>query len=113
MVRNKTGKSLIVGAYMEEPGIDYTVPGGKATNGAGKDALAGKPLQADATLLVDAKVAAAGGYHMSIAALPMLMQPLTFFKVPITQLNTSVWLRTLFVSFQLPTVHHCLCLLHA
>ena len=63
MVRNKTGKSLIVGAYMEEPGIDYTVPGGKATNGAGKDALAGKPLQADAT------VAAAGGYHMSIAAL--------------------------------------------
>ena len=69
MVRNKTGKSLIVGAYMEEPGIDYTVPGGKATNGAGKDALAGKPLQADATLLVDAPVAAAGGYHMSIAAL--------------------------------------------
>ena len=69
MVRNKTGRSLIVGAYMEEPGIDYTVPGGKATNGAGKDALAGKPLQADATLLVDATVAAAGGYHMSIAAL--------------------------------------------
>ena len=69
MVRNKTGKSLIVGAYMEEPGIDYTVPGGKAINGAGKDALAGKPLQADATLLVDATVAAAGGYHMSIAAL--------------------------------------------
>lgn len=69
MVRNKTGKSLIVGAYMEEPGIDYTVPGGKATNGAGKDALAGKPLQADATLLVDATVAAAGSYHMSIAAL--------------------------------------------
>ena len=69
MVRNKTGKSLIVGAYMEEPGIDYTVPGGKATNGAGKDALAGKPLQADATLLVDATIAAAGGYHMSIAAL--------------------------------------------
>lgn len=69
MVRNKTGKSLIVGAYMEEPGIDYTVPSGKATNGAGKDALAGKPLQADATLLVDATVAAAGGYHMSIAAL--------------------------------------------
>ena len=69
MVRNKTGKSLIVGAYMEEPGIDFTVPGGKATNGAGKDALAGKPLQADATLLVDATVAAAGGYHMSIAAL--------------------------------------------
>ena len=69
MVRNKTGKSLIVGAYMEEPGIDYTVPGGKATNGAGKDALAGKPLQADATLLVDATVAAACGYHMSIAAL--------------------------------------------
>ena len=69
MVRNKTGKSLIVGAYMEEPGIDYTVPGGKATNGAGKDALAGKPLQAAATLLVDATVAAAGGYHMSIAAL--------------------------------------------
>ena len=69
MVRNKTGKSLIVGAYMEEPGIDYTVPGGKATNGAGKDAIAGKPLQADATLLVDATVAAAGGYHMSIAAL--------------------------------------------
>ena len=69
MVRNKTGKSLIVGAYMEEPGIDYTVPGGKATNGAGKDALAGKPLQADATLLVDATVAAASGYHMSIAAL--------------------------------------------
>lgn len=69
MVRNKTGKSLIVGAYMEEPGIDYTVPGGKATNCAGKDALAGKPLQADATLLVDATVAAAGGYHMSIAAL--------------------------------------------
>lgn len=69
MVRNKTGKSLIVGAYMEEPGIDYTVPGGKATNGAGKDALAGKPLQADATLLVDATAAAAGGYHMSIAAL--------------------------------------------
>ncbi len=34
-----------------------------------KDALAGKPLQADATLLVDATVAAAGGYHMSIAAL--------------------------------------------
>jgi len=54
---------------VEEPGIDYTVPGGKATNGAGKDALAGKPLQADATLLVDATVAAAGGYHMSIAAL--------------------------------------------
>ena len=69
MVRNKTGKSLIVGAYMEEPGIDYTVPGGKATNGAGKDALAGKPLQTDATLLVNATVAAAGGYHMSIAAL--------------------------------------------
>ena len=69
MVRNKTGKSLIVGAYMEEPGIDYTVPGGKATNGAGKDALVGKPLQTDATLLVDATVAAAGGYHMSIAAL--------------------------------------------
>ncbi|MBS6933278.1 glycoside hydrolase family 66 protein [Streptococcus sp.] len=69
MVRNKTGKSLIVGAYMEEPGIDYTVPGGKATNGAGKDALAGQPLQTDATLLVDATVAATGGYHMSIAAL--------------------------------------------
>ena len=31
---------------MEEPGIDYTVPGGKATNGAGKDALLVKPLQA-------------------------------------------------------------------
>lgn len=69
MLRNKTGKSLIVGAYMEEPGIDYTDPGGKATNGAGKDALAGKPLLADATLLVDATVAAAGDYHMSIAAL--------------------------------------------
>ena len=52
MVRNKTGKSLIVGAYMEEPGIDYTVPGGKATNGAGKNVFASKPLQADATLLV-------------------------------------------------------------
>ncbi len=30
MVRNKTGKSLIVERTMEEPGIDYTVPGGAA-----------------------------------------------------------------------------------
>ena len=31
MVRNKT-ESLIVGAYMGESGIDYTVLAGKATN---------------------------------------------------------------------------------
>ncbi len=62
MVRNKTGKSLIVGAYMETRYWLYC-SWWKATNGAGKNALAGKPLQADATLLVDATVAAAGGYH--------------------------------------------------
>lgn len=46
MVRNKT-ESLIVGAYMEESGIDYTVLAGKATNSVGKNVFASKPLQAD------------------------------------------------------------------
>ncbi|MGT2906953.1 glycoside hydrolase family 66 protein [Streptococcus dentiloxodontae] len=64
-----TGKSLVVAAYMEEPGIDYTVAGGAATNASGQDALDGKNLQAEAALLVDAVVAASGGYHMSMAAL--------------------------------------------
>ena len=81
MVRNKT-ESLIVGAYMEELGIDYTVLAGKATNSVGKDALAGKPLQADATLLVDATVAAAGGYHMSIAALNVFQSCLLPNSIP-------------------------------
>ena len=39
MVRNKT-ESLIVGAYMEELGIDYTVLAGKATNSVGKNVFA-------------------------------------------------------------------------
>ena len=68
MVRNKT-ESLIVGAYMGESGIDYTVLAGKATNSVGKNVFASKPLQAVAYILVDATVVAAGGYHMSIAAL--------------------------------------------
>ena len=68
MVRNKT-ESLIVGAYMGESGIDYTVLAGKATNSVGKNVFASKPLQADAAFLVDATVVAAGGDHMSIAAL--------------------------------------------
>lgn len=38
MVRNKT-ESLIVGAYMGESGIDYTVLAGKATNSVGKNVL--------------------------------------------------------------------------
>ena len=46
MVRNKT-ESLIVGAYMGESGIDYTVLAGKATNSVGKNVFASKPLQAD------------------------------------------------------------------
>ena len=42
MVRNKT-ESLIVGAYMGESGIDYTVLAGKATNSVGKNVFASKP----------------------------------------------------------------------
>ena len=51
MVRNKT-ESLIVGAYMGESGIDYTVLAGKATNSVGKNVFASKPLQVDAALKI-------------------------------------------------------------
>ena len=74
MVRNKT-ESLIVGAYMEESGIDYTVLAGKATNSVGKNVFASKPLQADAAFLVDATVVVAGG----VITCPL--QLLTSFKV--------------------------------
>ena len=77
MVRNKT-ESLIVGAYMEESGIDYTVLAGKATNSV----FASKPLQADAAFLVDATVVAAGGYHMSIAALNVFQSCLLPNSIP-------------------------------
>ncbi|MBM7635380.1 glycoside hydrolase family 66 protein [Streptococcus saliviloxodontae] len=63
-----TGQSLLVGAYMEEPEFDYdhdSLP----LNGSARDVKAGKGFQADAALLVDAVVAASGGYHMSLAAL--------------------------------------------
>ena len=81
MVRNKT-ESLIVGAYMEESGIDYTVLAGKATNSVGKNVFASKPLQADAAFLVDATVVAAGGYHMSIAALNVFQSCLLPNSIP-------------------------------
>ncbi|MGT2930061.1 glycoside hydrolase family 66 protein [Streptococcus dentasini] len=58
-VRSETGKSLIVGAYMT----------GDEKEGARNDAEAGRPLQTDAVLLTTASIAAAGGYHMSLAAL--------------------------------------------
>ena len=58
-VRKVTGKSLIVGAYME----------GSENGGSKADAEAGKSLQTDAVLLTSASIAAAGGYHMSLAAL--------------------------------------------
>lgn len=58
-VRKVTGKSLIVGAYME----------GSEKGGSKRDAEAGKALQTDAVLLTSASIAAAGGYHMSLAAL--------------------------------------------
>ncbi len=58
-VRKVTGKSLIVGAYME----------GSEKGGSKDDAEAGKALQTDAVLLTSASIAAAGGYHMSLAAL--------------------------------------------
>lgn len=80
MVRNKT-ESLIVGAYMGESGIDYTVLAGKATNSVGKNVFASKPLQADAAFLVDA-VVAAGGYHMSIAALNVFQSCLLPNSIP-------------------------------
>ena len=80
MVRNKT-ESLIVGAYMEESGIDYTVLAGKATNSVGKNVFA-KPLQADAAFLVDATVVAADGYHMSIAALNVFQSCLLPNSIP-------------------------------
>ena len=81
MVHNKT-ESLIVGAYMEESGIDYTVLAGKATNSVGKNVFASKPLQADAAFLVDATVVAADGYHMSIAALNVFQSCLLPNSIP-------------------------------
>jgi len=72
MVRNKT-ESLIVGAYMGESGIDYTVLAGKATNSVGKNVFASK---------VDATVVAAGGYHMSIAALNVFQSCLLPNSIP-------------------------------
>jgi dextranase len=69
MVRNKT-ESLIVGAYMGESGIDYTVLAGKATNSVGKNVFASKP------------VVAAGGYHMSIAALNVFQSCLLPNSIP-------------------------------
>ncbi|MBP2623563.1 glycoside hydrolase family 66 protein [Streptococcus oricebi] len=54
-VRELSGKSLIVAAYMELPGDG---------NPSAKDEY----FQTDAALLVDATVAAAGGYHMTVAA---------------------------------------------
>ena len=81
MVRNKT-ESLIVGAYMEESGIDYTVLAGKATNSVGKNVFASKPLQADVAFLVDATVVAADGYHMSIAALNVFQSCLLPNSIP-------------------------------
>ena len=75
MVRNKT-ESLIVGAYMGESGIDYTVLA------VGKNVFASKPLQADAAFLVDATVVAAGGYHMSIAALNVFQSCLLPNSIP-------------------------------
>ena len=71
-----------VGAYMEESGIDYTVLAGKATNSVGKNVFASKPLQADAAFLVDATVVAAGGYHMSIAALNVFQSCLLPNSIP-------------------------------
>lgn len=65
-VRQATGKSLIVGAYMEEPKFDDNrIP----LNGAARDVLALATYQTDAVLLTTAAIAAAGGYHMSLAAL--------------------------------------------
>ncbi|MDA5520508.1 glycoside hydrolase family 66 protein [Streptococcus thermophilus] len=81
MVRNKT-ESLIVGAYMGESGIDYTVLAGKATNSVGKNVFASKPLQADATFLVNATVVAVGGYHKSIAALNVFQSSLLSKSIP-------------------------------
>ncbi|MGT2908573.1 glycoside hydrolase family 66 protein [Streptococcus dentapri] len=65
-VRKATGKSLIVGAYMEEP--KYT-DNNEPANGAALDAKNGGEFQKDAVLLTTASIAAAGGYHMSLAAL--------------------------------------------
>lgn len=81
MVRNKT-ESLIVGAYMEESRIDYTVFAGKATNSVGKNVFVSKPLQADVTFLVNATVVAVGGYHMSIAALNVFQSCLLPNSIP-------------------------------
>ena len=61
MVRNKT-ESLIVGAYMGESGIDYTVLAGKATNSVGKNVFASK--------------------HMSIAALNVFQSCLLPNSIP-------------------------------
>lgn len=65
-VREMTGKSLIVGAYMEEPKFDDNH---NPLNGAALDVLASATYQTDAVLLTTAAIAAAGGYHMSLAAL--------------------------------------------
>ena len=42
-------------------------------NGAARDVLASATYQTDAVLLTTAAIAAAGGYHMSLAALANLM----------------------------------------
>ncbi|EHJ53389.1 glycoside hydrolase family 66 protein [Streptococcus macacae] len=65
-VRQATGKSLVVGAYMEEPKFDEQR---NPLNGAARDSLAAGYYQKDAVLLTTAAIAAAGGYHMSLAAL--------------------------------------------
>lgn len=68
-VRQTTGKSLIVGAYMEEPKFDDSGSTRIPLNGAARDALALRTYQTDAVLLTTAAIAAAGGYHMSLASL--------------------------------------------
>ncbi|MBM7642131.1 glycoside hydrolase family 66 protein [Streptococcus loxodontisalivarius] len=63
-----TGKSLVVAAYIEEPEFDYEqdwLP----LNGAARDVKEGLGFQADAALLVDAVIAASGGYHMTLSAI--------------------------------------------
>lgn len=68
-VRRKTGKSLIVGAYMEGPDTEWKDGKRVAKNGSGEDSINDETYNASAVLLTTATIAAAGGYHMSSAVL--------------------------------------------
>ena len=68
-VRRKTGKSLIVGAYIQGPDTEWKDGKRVAKNGSGEDSIADKTYNLPAVLLTTATISAAGGYHMSSAVL--------------------------------------------